>query len=106
MAETDINELVLQGNVSNLNRAKKREDNTTPLTPGRKEEIAALDSLIVQTMKSCRKGNVRNKKSNPAYSHLALLVRVREALLRGHSPAKGSASDALAELNAALGRAN
>jgi hypothetical protein len=102
---TPIDELKLQGNASNLARAIKREQNdkAAPATGDRKAEIAQLDDLILRAMRSCRKGFTHRGKSNPAFSHLQLLVRVRESLLRGNKPSKKSTADVVSEADKILG---
>jgi hypothetical protein len=103
---TPIEILKLEGNGSNLHRAIRREaqDQAKPApTADRAAEIAAVDALILQALKTCRRGHTTRKKSNPAFSHLATLVKTREALLRGFSPAKKTTSDLVNEADKILG---
>jgi hypothetical protein len=102
---TPIDELKLQGNASNLARAFKREkkDNATPALIGdRKAEITQLDELILRAMKACRKGFTYRGKSNPAFSHLQTLVRIREQLSRENKPRKKSSADIINAADAIL----
>jgi hypothetical protein len=90
------------GNIARHNARVKAEADAPPLTPDRQKEIADLDILISKTMKACMKGSTRNKKGNPAFGHLAMLVRLRELLTRGHDPEEQEASTILDELDAKL----
>jgi hypothetical protein len=94
---TSLEDLKLQGNSSNLQRAQKRiareKVQTLSVTADRKSEIAQLDELIAQALKTCRKGQTRNKKANPAFANLASLVKTRTLLLRGEKPTKKSTTD-------------
>jgi hypothetical protein len=104
MARTSIEMLKLQGS-SNLLRALKREkaDATgKPSTGDHSEEIKELDGLILQAMKACRKGHVRNRKANPAFQHLALLIRCRAELAATTAPVKKSDGQVIAEADRML----
>ncbi len=86
----------------NLGRARKYEeaDRAKPLlTSADLDEIAQLDALIQQAMKTCRHGHVRNGKRNPAFSHLAMLVKTRALIMEGKRlPEQTSTADILTEL--------
>jgi hypothetical protein len=105
--KTSLEDLKLQGNTSNLQRAQKRiakeKAEATPLATDRKSEIAQLDALIAQAMKTCRKGQTRNKKTNPAFANLASLVKTRTLLLRGEKLPKKSTDDLIRDADAILG---
>ena len=90
MARTSLEELDLQGNTSNLNRAKRRDKNAVPLTEEQKSEVATLDGLIAQAMKTCKRGHTFAGRKNPAFGHLSSLVKTRELLLRGKRPPTGT----------------
>jgi len=81
----------------------KRKQAETPLTPEQKTEVAQLNELIAQAIKSCRKGNTVQGKKNPAFAHLAQLVSTREKLLKGKAPSKKSAQDLVDEMDKLLG---
>jgi hypothetical protein len=105
MPRTPLKLLTLQGS-GNIKRHLDREKldaENAPATIDRSEEIAALDALIAKTLKACAKGSTKNRKANPAFSHLAILVRLRTELLVGSKPGKESQADTLAEIDAALG---
>jgi hypothetical protein len=98
MERTPLAILQLSGS-GNLKRAKsyeKKDANVPPLTVDRQEEIKQLDALILKCLKACSKGSIRNRKSNPAFSHLSLLISIRERLMRGHQPGKESDGDVVA----------
>jgi len=101
MARTSLDELELSGNVSNLNRAKKREKNAVPLTEEQKTEVATLGELITLAMKACRKGSTVRGQKNPAFSNLVNLVRAREMLLKGKRPPTGT-EEAMADIEKLL----
>jgi hypothetical protein len=101
MARTSLDELELSGNVSNLNRAKKRDKNATPLTEEQKTEVATLDALIAQAMKTCKRGHTFAGRKNPAFGHLSTLVKTRELLLRGKRPPTGT-EEAMADIEKLL----
>lgn len=87
MAKTAIEDLKLQGNVSNLNRALRRE-RSEPLAPDDVTRIAAIDALIDKTLKSAAKGATRNKKKNPASGILLDLIRAKSLILQARKPEK------------------
>jgi hypothetical protein len=98
-----MNELLLQGGPA-LARGiarEKAEGVAPPLTLDRQAEISAIDALIVQVLKACKHGSTRNKKANPSYNQLALLIRCRSELMGG-TPAKESSAAIASEIEAAL----
>jgi uncharacterized membrane protein YccC len=112
MARTPISELKLSGS-PNLLRALKRDKADAigkPSTGDHAEEIKAIDALLVQVLKACKKGSVRNKKANPSFVHLALLIRCRAELSATTAPVKKSDGQIIAEadrmLNLTEGSAN
>jgi hypothetical protein len=100
-------ELQGSGNIARFNAREKAEKDAPPLPPDRKAEIEQLDGLIAKCMKACAKGSTRNKKGNPAFGQLAILVRVRAQLTHGHVAPEDNAADVIAAADAMLfGKAN
>jgi hypothetical protein len=91
-----LSELELSRNVGNLNRAKKRELPPAPLGEGQKSELARLDELIDKTMKACHYGQTIGGKRNPAFGHLAILMKLRKLVANTKMPKK-SAEELLKE---------
>ncbi len=103
--KTPLKMLELQGgNIARHNKrvAAEKAAAAIPLTPDRQEEVKQLDLLIAKTLKACGKGSVRNKKGNPAFSHLAILMRLRSELLRGGDP-EANAGDVIRQADELLG---
>ncbi|SRR6266404_694499 len=92
----ELSELELSGNVSNLNRAKKRERPPTAPDEAQKTELARLNDLIAVCMKSCHYGQTIGGKRNPAFNNLALLMKLRKLVLNTKMPKK-SAEELLKE---------
>jgi hypothetical protein len=92
-----ILKLTGSGNIKRALDYEKKDASAPPLPADRQEEIRQLDALILKCLKACSKGSIRNRKSNPAFSHLSLLVSIRERLLRGHQPGKESDADVVAQ---------
>jgi hypothetical protein len=86
-----IETLILEGS-TNLQRSRKREEaerNAPPLSAEQKTEIEKLDDLIAMSMKACKRGHTFRGKPNPAFEHVAKLIKARDILLKGKAkPAK------------------
>jgi hypothetical protein len=105
MERTTLEALKLSGshNVKRFTDRAKREANA-PARIDRSEEIAQLDALIAKTLKACAKGSTRNRKQNPSFNHLAILMRLRAELLAGPNPAaKESDADVIAAADKLMG---
>lgn len=101
---TPIETLRLQGG-ANLARALRREKadaaGKAP-TGDHSELIEQIDQLLAQTIKSCKRGNIRHKRSNPSFNHLKILLEVRAALVATSAPEKKSDRQIVAECGALL----
>jgi len=92
----ELSELELAGNVGNLNRAKKRDQPPAALDEVQKTELDRLNELIAVCMKSCHYGQTIGGKKNPAFGHLALLMKLRKLVMNTKMPKK-SAEELLKE---------
>ena len=103
---TPITELRLQAS-PNLGRALKREqaDAEKTLTPEAQSEVARIDHLIQKAMDACERGQTVHGKRNPAFAHIALLVKTRKAILETkRAPEKQDTQDMLDEIDAQLAK--
>lgn len=98
-----IADLELAGS-PNLRRAQKRKQadaEKPPLTIETKNEIAELNGLIQKAMRACRRGQTVAGKRNPAFGHLATLIKLRRVLSEGRMPMRPG-EDLLAEVDQIL----
>ena len=69
----------------NLRRSLKREaaEAALTLTPETRSEIERLDELIALSMRACKRGQTFRGKPNPAFEHVAKLIKARDVLRKG-----------------------
>ena len=48
-----------------------------------RDEVAQVDELIGECLRSCARGQTRRGKRNPAFANLESLVRVRRRIVEG-----------------------
>ena len=80
---TPVDELILKSS-PNLNRALKREkEESAPLTPDQRSRLAAVDALISQSLKACKRGQTFKGRRNSAFANLESVYKIRKMILLG-----------------------